>query len=173
MSDFYKDEKEIDGALPSDDEKIVKKYGTKALGDNYKDLIDYRIKSFSLVIKRVQLLFKLCVLWIVAAVIFFFGYRLEQTSSSFVTIILPSYLEHPDPLILVTYGLGVLSILAILITLCLALLRSFVNQDGDEAKPETAYTALLKELHQFVKKEPSIISKLLEAINKALDIVRK
>lgn len=173
MSDFYKDEKEIDSALPSDEEKVIKEYGTKALGDNYKDLIDYKVKTFTLVIKRSQIVFKLSVLILIGAVILFFALSLEETVSSYLDTILPTYLEHPDPLILVSYGLGVLSLLAVLVTLCLALLRNFVSQDGEESKLETAYTALLKELHQFVKKEPSIISKLLEAINKALDTVRK
>ncbi len=173
MSEFYKDEKDLNSALPSNEDKVIKEYGTKALGDNYKDLIDYKVKSFTLVIKRFHILFKIFVLFLIGAVILFFALSLEKTASSYVDTILPAYLEHPDPLILISYGLGVLSILAVLVTLCLALLRNFVSQDGEEPKLETAYTALLKELHQFVKKEPSIISKLLEAINKALDTVRK
>ena len=173
MSDFYKDEKEIDNALPSDDERIVKEYGTEALGDNCKDRIDIKIKEFNLFAKRIQLLVKTLVLGVISLVIFFCVKRLDLATSGYADTILPVYIKHPDPFILLAYGLGLLSIVAVLVTLCLALLRNFVSQGGEESKPETAYTALLKELHLFVKKEPSIISKLLEAINKALDIVRK
>lgn len=173
MSDFYKDEKEIDSALPSDDEKIFKEYGTKVLGDNDKDRIDIKIKEFNLLAKKVHLWLKASVLVVISVVIFFCINKLSKTTDSYVKTILPTYIDHSDPFVLLAYGLGLLSIVAVLVTLCLALLRNFANQNGEECKPETAYTALLKELHQFAKKEPSIISKLLEAINKALDTVRK
>ncbi len=166
MSNFYKPElnKKLD---------IQKEKPSSYVGEDIIDSVDYALKVERLKEKRISLRLKLLSFLGAWGVIFVFLCFIYKSSSVFLTKILDSFLISSEPVLLWTYGLGIFSMIAVVVSLSIALIRTtFKDSKNESAQIETSYTALAKEI-KAVSSEQEDVAGVLDKLIKIIEILKK
>ena len=76
-------------------------------------------------------------------------------------------------MLLWTYGLGIFSMIAVVVSLSIALIRTtFKDSKNESAQIETSYTALAKEI-KAVSSEQEDVAGVLDKLIKIIEILKK